>query len=114
MQTLVQFRRFHIAPSLPEAVTLGRELQQFRVKVSVLTGNETFEAWRERDHDDLVLAVALACWYGEHHQPFLRPALIEKPPRWNPLGGPAAFEARHGPGGSAGRRLLDRVGRRGR
>lgn len=22
--------------------------------------------WREGQHDDLVLAVALACWYGEH------------------------------------------------
>jgi hypothetical protein len=28
-------------------------------------GNETFESWRERDHDDLVLSVALACWHGQ-------------------------------------------------
>ena len=34
-----------------------------RVKVT-LAGNETFEAWRERDHDDLVLAVALALYVG--------------------------------------------------
>ncbi|HVS39959.1 MAG TPA: hypothetical protein VMS17_30655 [Gemmataceae bacterium] len=27
---------------------------------------ETFEDWREREHDDLVLSVALACWYGQH------------------------------------------------
>jgi hypothetical protein len=67
MQTLVQYRRFHVAPSLPDAVTLGRELQQFRVKVTA-AGNETFEAWRERDHDDMVLAVALACWYGARRQ----------------------------------------------
>jgi hypothetical protein len=26
--------------------------------------NETFEAWRERDHDDLVLALALALYVG--------------------------------------------------
>jgi hypothetical protein len=67
MQTLVQFRRFHVAPALAEAAALGRELQQFRVKVTA-AGNETFEAWRERDHDDLVLAVALACWFGERPQ----------------------------------------------
>ena len=30
-----------------------------------LAANETFSAWRERDHDDLVLAVALASWVGE-------------------------------------------------
>ena len=28
-------------------------------------GNDTYEAWRESDHDDLVLAAAIACWYGE-------------------------------------------------
>jgi hypothetical protein len=65
MQTLVQFRRFHVAPALAEAAALGREVRQFRVKVNLATGNESFEAWREKDHDDLVLAVALACWYGE-------------------------------------------------
>ena len=31
------------------------------VKVSA-AGNEQFGAWREGQHDDLVLAVALACW----------------------------------------------------
>ena len=35
------------------------------MKVKALTGNETFESWRERDHDDLVLAVALAIWFGD-------------------------------------------------
>jgi len=64
MQTLAQGRRFHIASGLADAKVLGKELQAFRVKINLTTGNETFEAWRERDHDDLVLAVALACWLG--------------------------------------------------
>jgi len=34
------------------------------VKVTT-AGNETFEAWRERDHDDLVLAVGIAAWVAE-------------------------------------------------
>lgn len=25
----------------------------------------SYAAWREQEHDDLVLAVALACWWGE-------------------------------------------------
>jgi hypothetical protein len=29
--------------------------------VPLAAGNEIFEAWRERDHDDVVLALALAC-----------------------------------------------------
>jgi hypothetical protein len=43
---------------------LVRELQNFRVKLTV-AAHETFGAWREGDHDDLVLAVALACWLAE-------------------------------------------------
>jgi hypothetical protein len=60
-----QSRRLKIVPTLREAKTLIRELQRFRCKINVATGNESFEAWRERDHDDLVLATALALWHGE-------------------------------------------------
>ena len=47
---------------------LQPELQTFRVKVNALTAHESFEAWRERDHDDLVLAVACAIWWGEQRR----------------------------------------------
>jgi hypothetical protein len=30
----------------------------------------TAEAWRERPHDDLMLAVAIAAWQGEHTQEY--------------------------------------------
>jgi len=42
---------------------LTEELSLFRAKVT-LAANETFEAWRERAHDDLVLALALALYIG--------------------------------------------------
>lgn len=54
-----------IASSLPEASTLIKELQNFRVKINPKTAHDSYEAWREGDHDDLVLAVALAVWYGK-------------------------------------------------
>jgi hypothetical protein len=73
-----QSRRVGIAAGLPEAGVLAKELAAFRVKMTV-AGNETFEAWRDRDHDDLVLAVAMAVWYGE---------------RWRPAGQPSAGGAR--------------------
>jgi hypothetical protein len=63
VQMLLQARRLKIA-KLPERAVLNTELATFRVKVTV-SANETFEAWRERDHDDLVLAVCLAAWMGE-------------------------------------------------
>lgn len=65
VQLLLQTRRMRIAASLPEAATLRRELQAFRVTIDPATAHDSYAAWREADHDDLVLAVALACWYGE-------------------------------------------------
>ncbi len=32
---------------------------------------EAVAALREGTHDDLVLSVAMATWYGEQHQPFV-------------------------------------------
>lgn len=64
MQVLLANHRFKVASSLEHAKTLAKELTAFRVKVNAITGNESFEAWREKDHDDLVLAVALPCWYA--------------------------------------------------
>ncbi len=57
---LFQSRRLKIAET-PETPALLREAQTFSVKITP-AGNETFESWREGDHDDLVLALALACW----------------------------------------------------
>ena len=64
-QVLLQERRLQIAASLPHAETLVSELLAFRVSISA-SGHDSYAAWRERDHDDLVLAVALAAWLGEN------------------------------------------------
>jgi hypothetical protein len=63
IQVPLQNRRLQIAEGLPLTSVLADELAAFRVKIT-LAGNETFEAWRERDHDDLVLAVAMALYLG--------------------------------------------------
>jgi hypothetical protein len=34
----------------------------FCVKISVSTGHGSYEAWREGDHDDLVLTASLSAW----------------------------------------------------
>jgi hypothetical protein len=64
LQLLLQSRRLHIARSLEHAATLVKELENFRVKITA-AARETYEAWREGQHDDLVLAAALAAWMGE-------------------------------------------------
>jgi hypothetical protein len=80
LQVVMQGRRLQIARSLPEAATLVRELQQFQVKITA-AANETFGVWRDGQHDDLVLAVALACWWSERVPPFEAPTVIQTPPR---------------------------------
>jgi hypothetical protein len=64
LQVLLGNRRLLVAEALPEARTLKDELGKFTVKITDSL-NESFEAWRENDHDDLVLAVALAAWAAE-------------------------------------------------
>ncbi len=72
VQVLLQSERLKIARALPEAQTLTSELLAFKVSIS-LTGHDSYGndvgPWRENPHDDLVLAVALACWYGEKYRP---------------------------------------------
>jgi phage FluMu gp28-like protein len=60
LQVLLQCGHLKIARSLEHAETLRAELLNFRVKINVATAHDIYEAWREGDHDDLVLAAALA------------------------------------------------------
>jgi hypothetical protein len=62
---LMQNGQLKIAAEMPLAETLRKELLSFKVKINISTAYDSYEAWREGDHDDLVLAVALACWAGE-------------------------------------------------
>jgi len=69
-QVLLETKRLKIASTLPPAATLVAEFDNFRSKKAVLTGHDSYGAgqdWREGNHDDLVLSVAMAAWFGEHH-----------------------------------------------
>ncbi len=61
LQALLQSDRLKIAAGLPEAGTLVDELLAFEVSVSE-AARDTYEG-RKGAHDDLVLAVAMACWF---------------------------------------------------
>ncbi len=47
------------------ADALADEMLDFRVRVS----DAGHDSWGGRDHDDLVLALAVACWFGERAMP---------------------------------------------
>ena len=58
-------RLLGFARDLPLLDILQSELLNFRVKIDPRTAHESYSSWRERDHDDLVIAVALALWLSE-------------------------------------------------
>jgi hypothetical protein len=61
---------------LAVADQLTKEVRAFRLKQSTTTGNLSFEAEREADHDDLVIALALAVWFPH---PWGEPRVIHEP-----------------------------------
>ena len=87
LQIGFQTRRLKIAAGLPFQDVFKEEIRNFKMKLTK-SGNETFEAWRENIHDDLVLSVAMTLWYcmyvlGNEYLPakFDRP----KSESWDPL-----------------------------
>jgi hypothetical protein len=64
LAVLLQSGRLKVAPGLTEAEVFISELSNFKVKISA-AGHDSYNAWRESVHDDLVLSVALAAWFGE-------------------------------------------------
>jgi hypothetical protein len=65
LQAALGSRRLRISPELPLAKQLAKELSTFQVKINLATGNESFEAWRAKDTDDVCLATAMPVWWGE-------------------------------------------------
>lgn len=68
LQVLLQRGLLRIAAGLEHGPELVKEMSAMQVKIS-LTGQEQYAAWREGTHDDLVFAVALACWNAQKMYP---------------------------------------------
>jgi len=66
VQVLLQERRLQFARSLPETHTLVKELHNYRLDPPKVATD--FYDPRQRQNDDLVLALALACWWGERRK----------------------------------------------
>jgi len=91
---LFQEQKLRIARGVALGAVFTKELLNFKMKINVRTGHDSYEAWREGEHDDLVLAVALAAWWGERGgdvRNFLgsglaRPSGQPAAPHWLPAG----------------------------
>lgn len=65
LAVLLETGRLRIAAGLAHGGTLTTELRRFRARVGAAP--DTADDWRDRDDDDLVLAVALGAWHAERH-----------------------------------------------
>jgi hypothetical protein len=57
-----------VAEGLDLWPTLKKELLNFKRKINLKTAHDSYEHWREGDHDDLVLACTLATWYARRRK----------------------------------------------
>lgn len=63
VQIALQQRRLRVAEKIDLADVLRTELATFKVKITT-AGNDVYGTWREGEHDDLVLACAVAVWHA--------------------------------------------------
>jgi hypothetical protein len=90
-QVLLQNGRLQVAAGLPEAETLKKELLNFRVKIDPKTAHDSYEHWRESEHDDLVLAVSMAAWFRQYWNRQLDAGLPDRLRRTNAVMGVSAM-----------------------
>jgi hypothetical protein len=48
---------------------LIKELLDYRMTINIKTGHDTYEPWREGQHDDLLFAVCMAVWASDKLRP---------------------------------------------
>ena len=64
-QIALQTKRLKWPKDMQWTKELVKELRAFKVKITLSKlgiPHDSYEAWREGDHDDIVFAVAMACW----------------------------------------------------
>jgi hypothetical protein len=61
LQLMLEKREMGLPANLRATRMLTKELQDFQERMTG-RGVASFGAWREGQHDDLVIATALACW----------------------------------------------------
>lgn len=83
LQVLLQGGRLKVAERLSEWPICMRELLAFKVKIDPLTAHDSYGYAREGIHDDLVLALALACWGAKPYDHPLGPSIIAAIPWGN-------------------------------
>ena len=61
------------------------------MKIDPKTAHDSYEHWREGDHDDLVLAVSMAAWFRQYWNRYLDAGLPGRLKRTNAVMGVSAM-----------------------
>ena len=107
LQVLLQSGRLKVSNKLKLGPVLQAEMLNFKVKIDPVTAHDSYSAWRDNEHDDLVLSAALAAWWAERQPKPVGPlsfAGAQKKPTWAGTGRGggnwfAEAAAHHGSGG---------------
>ena len=89
MIILYESERIQMSAQLPLTPALAAQIHNFKLKIR--DGRETYEAMKSDEHDDLVIALALAAWYASKDNPHEKILQHTGNPRrraaqdWNPL-----------------------------
>jgi hypothetical protein len=62
LQIAAQNDRLKVASGMEFGPVLAEELQSFKVKIDPRTAHDSYGAWRDGQHDDLILSCAIALW----------------------------------------------------
>ena len=75
---LAQLGKLKVLDTLPLAQVLLDEMLNMRAKIDIKTGHDSYSAWRESDHDDMCLALALALWWAENRPATILPSMAHR------------------------------------
>lgn len=91
LQVLLQSGRFKVSNKLKLGPILQAEMLNFKVKIDPVTAHDSYSAWRDNEHDDLVLSAALAAWWAERQPKPLGPLTFVGATKQSPIvpGGPS-------------------------
>jgi hypothetical protein len=73
----LQQGRLKFGAEVPQREELMEELLAYRIKISLATGHDSYQPWREGGHDDLLFALCLSVWawgYTRKQEPAIAPA----------------------------------------
>jgi hypothetical protein len=81
MVALFQSQRLRIGTGLSGSAELVAELLGFQVRINARSRRESYQAGKRDLHDDLLLAVGMACFYGENEDEYTGTDRSESPQR---------------------------------